>query len=66
MQLYQTICPIVKASIGQHMRHSVDHIEYALVQKPKIHYDRRERGKEEESNWNVMEDRIQKVDMKLQ
>ena len=28
-ELYQKVCPIVRASIGQHIRHSMDHIELA-------------------------------------
>ena len=33
-ELYQTPCPIVGASIGQHIRHSNDHIELIASYKP--------------------------------
>jgi hypothetical protein len=46
---YQSPCPLVGASIGQHVRHSMDHMELAiLVAATKagqdLHYDLRVRG----------------------
>lgn len=57
--VYRKICPIVGASIGQHFRHSMDHVELAVLvgsemaspssseqqsKPPEIHYDLRVRG----------------------
>ena len=48
--MYASICPIAQASIGQHIRHSMDHIERAVLTVddpkliPRIYYDIRERG----------------------
>ena len=54
---FQKTCPIVKASIGQHYRHSMDHVELAALvastaaqdasmiqQGGELHYDLRVRG----------------------
>ncbi|KAL7490210.1 hypothetical protein ACHAW6_015978 [Cyclotella cf. meneghiniana] len=52
---FQTMCPIVGASIGQHFRHSMDHIELAALVASSnstdstlppraLHYDLRVRG----------------------
>ena len=48
--IFQTRCPILQASMGQHIRHATDHIERAAsascLHSPnnEIHYDLRERG----------------------
>jgi len=67
-QLYQTVCPIVKATIGQHLRHSMDHIERAVYasKNDEIHYDLRERDTPEEHDWDRMKERIQAVNHELQ
>jgi len=65
-QLYQTVCPVVKATMGQHMRHSMDHIEYAVNADQKIHYDLRERDTPDEWDWALMEARIQKIQRQLE
>lgn len=77
---YQTVCKIVQASIGQHVRHSMDHMELAanmaiaiqecsdpslLSDKREIHYDLRERGGSDESDMDAAEDRIIRVEQLL-
>ena len=57
-QLYQQVCPIVGASAGQHIRHSMDHMELAIrtageypnVNSDELHYDLRTRGGNDESD----------------
>lgn len=54
LELYKSPCPIVGATIGQHVRHSMDHMELAALvattnpfvseQIPQLHYDLRVRG----------------------
>mmetsp|Transcript_16663 Transcript_16663/g.27623 ORF Transcript_16663/g.27623 Transcript_16663/m.27623 type:complete len:200 (+) Transcript_16663:220-819(+) len=58
LDLYKSTCPLVKATIGQHIRHSMDHMELAILvadtypygpketntSSPEIHYDLRVRG----------------------
>ncbi|KAL3893315.1 MAG: hypothetical protein SGARI_008245, partial [Bacillariaceae sp.] len=74
---YQTVCDIVQASIGQHIRHSMDHIELAsnmAVQcmnpfddnAREIHYDLRARGGNDESDMDAAKDRIWRVEQLLQ
>ena len=47
---FKMTCPLVKASVGQHFRHTLDHMELAakLAEHPvdaaELHYDLRERG----------------------
>lgn len=66
-QLYRIVCPVVKATMGQHMRHSLDHVERALnFYEPQIHYDLRERDTPEEQDWNLMEARILKIQRQLE
>lgn len=65
-QIYQTICPLVKASIGQHVRHSMDHMEPAVraaldAGHTEIHYDLRERGGAVENDMDAAYDRLQKI-----
>jgi hypothetical protein len=49
-ELFTKTCPIVKATIGQHYRHSTDHMELPIlmvhsgIQDGEIHYDLRVRG----------------------
>ena len=65
-QIYRTTCPVVKATMGQHMRHSLDHVERALnFCDLEIHYDLRERDTPEEKDWNQMEARIHKIQRQL-
>jgi len=64
--IYGQSCPIAKASIGQHVRHSMDHIERVAVaaQNPdqsRIHYDLRERGGADENDITKAQARIQDV-----
>ena len=61
-------CPIVQASIGQHIRHSMDHIEKAVSSAaarnnndPTIHYDERIRGGTDENDLEQSKQRIQSV-----
>ncbi|KAL3919196.1 MAG: hypothetical protein SGARI_007267 [Bacillariaceae sp.] len=74
---YAEVCNIVGATMGQHVRHSMDHVELAAnmavdcmnplldSNKPKeIHYDLRERGGSDEHDMDAAEERIlrQEVD----
>ena len=64
-------CPIVGASVGQHFRHSMDHMERVAnsIEAEKedgsdgfeLHYDTRVRGGNDENDMDAAEDRIQKV-----
>jgi uncharacterized coiled-coil protein SlyX len=60
--IFQQPCPIVHASLGQHYRHSLDHIERAAASyirlDEKIHYDWRERGGKDETDWDEAARRI--------
>jgi hypothetical protein len=60
--IFQKPCPIVHASLGQHYRHSLDHIERAAASyirlDEKIHYDWRERGGKDETDWDEAARRI--------
>jgi hypothetical protein len=76
---FAQVCDIVKASMGQHIRHSMDHIELAAnmaismtdnntstaLAKREIHYDLRERGGLDESDMDRAEDRIRRVEQLL-
>jgi hypothetical protein len=55
LEQYKSICPLVGATIGQHVRHSMDHMELAVLlattysaaqdqPSPQLHYDLRVRG----------------------
>mmetsp|Transcript_14 Transcript_14/g.32 ORF Transcript_14/g.32 Transcript_14/m.32 type:complete len:227 (-) Transcript_14:165-845(-) len=73
-------CPVVGASIGQHFRHSMDHLERVAniieVEKegngdddgssPEIHYDVRVRGGSDEHDIDEAEARIRQVTQPLQ
>ena len=66
--LYQTVCPVVRASMGQHMRHSLDHVDRAVNFEPgssSIHYDLRQRDTPEERDWELMAARIQHTQQQL-
>ena len=53
-EMYKSPCPTVGASVGQHIRHSMDHMELAVIvagtytnseeAQPQLHYDLRVRG----------------------
>ena len=64
--IYNTICPIVKATMGQHIRHSMIHMERAVQAENEIHYDLRQRDTPEEKDWDLMQARIQKVQQQLE
>ena len=61
---FTSSCPIIGASIGQHFRHSLDHMELpamALVNNDQpqfLHYDLRTRGGSSERNINESRSRI--------
>ena len=76
--IYQTPSPIINASIGQHIRHSMDHIERVTnaisyistgsngtnthqKNMTLIHYDIRERGKNDEHDVLLAMARIDRV-----
>jgi len=64
--LYKTVCPIVKASIGMHIRHSMDHVERAAAaaihfDQRKINYDLRERGGLDENDMDAAVERLLRV-----
>lgn len=72
--MYKKVCPIVRASVGQHIRHSLDHIELsASVANTEIHqsalssdiqdihYDIRERGGSDEHDIDAAEHRIERA-----
>lgn len=78
---YAQVCDVVHASVGQHFRHSMDHIQLAVaasmaVQRTagpslsndndrEIHYDLRERGGSDESDMDEAEARIRRVEQLL-
>jgi hypothetical protein len=69
-ELYKTTCPLVKASIGQHIRHSMDHIDRVVVaasdpDQREIHYDTRKRGVLDERDMDAAKERILRVDSSL-
>jgi len=63
--VFQNTCPIVQASLGQHVRHSMDHLERAAFYKAEIHYDLRERGGPDEHDMDAACQRIHKVQERL-
>jgi hypothetical protein len=72
MELYRQKCPIVGASIGQHFRHSLDHIERAAAaaigqgsNRVGIHYDLRSRDTPDETDWNAAKTRIDRIERQL-
>ena len=76
-ELFQHTCPLVQASVGQHFRHSLDHMELAvkIAEKPRmggsktpaqLHYDLRERGCPSEHDMDAAADRIFNVIHRLE
>jgi hypothetical protein len=69
--LFRLTCPIVRASVGQHYRHSLDHLECAIgaataaatqnADHRDIHYDLRQRGQADEHDWDAALQRIHRV-----
>jgi hypothetical protein len=76
---YAEKCDIVKASMGQHIRHSMDHIELvaemaivctdnstsSVFERRAIYYDVRDRGGLDESDMDEAADRIRRVEQLL-
>jgi len=66
-EMYASICPFVKASIGMHIRHSMDHMELAILaaghpdENSELHYDLRVRGGTLETNMDEAKKRILNV-----
>lgn len=71
-ELYKSVCPMVGASMGQHVRHSMDHMELAILvadpshpseteDPPDIHYDLRVRGGTAEHDMDEARKRIDNV-----
>jgi hypothetical protein len=64
-QMYQKTCPVIQATIGQHFRHSLDHVERAasaaISGGKEIHYDLRLRDTPDESNWTIAVARIESI-----
>eukprot|EP00536_Pseudo-nitzschia_multiseries_P003770 jgi/Psemu1/252992/estExt_Genewise1Plus.C_590073 len=72
---FAKMCPVVGASVGQHFRHSMDHMERVahIIEaeeegnddedgfKPEIHYDLRVRGESDEHDMDEAEARIRRV-----
>mmetsp|Transcript_22517 Transcript_22517/g.53152 ORF Transcript_22517/g.53152 Transcript_22517/m.53152 type:complete len:229 (-) Transcript_22517:548-1234(-) len=72
---FAEMCPVVGASIGQHFRHSMDHMERVanIIEaekeeandedgfSPEIHYDLRVRGGSDEHDMDEAEGRIRRV-----
>jgi hypothetical protein len=65
--LYAQVCPVVEASIGQHIRHSMDHLELAAQvaagdsDTNELHYDLRTRGGQNENDLDEAQRRVEKV-----
>jgi hypothetical protein len=67
-EFFQMKCPLVKASVGQHFRHSLDHMELAAkvasssssstTAIAELHYDLRERGCTSEHDMDAAAERI--------
>jgi hypothetical protein len=73
--VYKEPCKVVKASIGQHIRHSLDHIDRAVTAvsdtsnnkaKVVIHYDTRQRGGPDEWDVEAAIERIGRIDKAVQ
>lgn len=65
--IYKSVCPMVKASIGMHIRHSMDHVELAVLaaghpdENSELHYDLRVRGGTLETDMDEAKKRILNV-----
>jgi hypothetical protein len=69
--VYKATCPIVQASIGQHVRHSMDHLERAAhaatnAEEREIHYDVRVRGGDDEYDMDAAASRILRIEAQLE
>lgn len=71
-RIYPKVCPIVQASVGQHIRHSMDHIDQAMEAAAasedttvEVHYDLRRRGGSDEQDWEAALTRIQTAQEQL-
>jgi hypothetical protein len=69
--VYKATCPIVQASIGQHVRHSMDHLERAAhaatnAEEREIHYDVRDRGGADEYDMDAAASRILRIEAQLE
>lgn len=68
---FKLVCPILKASIGQHYRHSTDHMElpilmaYSGIENGDIHYDLRVRGGTLEKDVSEAKKRLISIDQIL-
>lgn len=66
-EVYRSICPMAKASIGMHIRHSMDHVELAALvaenpsEESELHYDLRVRGGILETDMDEAKKRILNV-----
>ena len=63
---FAMLCPVVGASVGQHFRHSMDHMERVAncledLSNHELHYDIRIRGGNDEHDMDAAEERIRKV-----
>ena len=63
---FSQACPVVGASVGQHFRHSMDHMERVAnsledANNTKLHYDIRIRGGNDEHDMDAAKERIQRV-----
>ena len=68
---FQQVCPTVGASIGQHFRHSNDHMERAITialdpDQNQIHYDTRTSGGADEHDIDAATRRIEKIQVLLE
>lgn len=69
LQILSLTNPItLQATIGQHVRHSMDHLERAAFSgtDTEIHYDLRVRGGSDEHDMDAAVDRIRKVQAQLE
>lgn len=70
-EMYMSVDPFVKASIGQHVRHSMDHMELAILaarhpeEQSELHYDLRVRGGTLETDMDLAKQRIEDVSQVL-
>ena len=66
-QGFSETCPVVGASVGQHFRHSMDHMERVATilndrqELDHLHYDVRIRGGNDEHDMDAAKERIQRV-----
>lgn len=72
---YKLKCPIIGASVGQHIRHSMDHLELATIvaastdiatDAPELHYDLRVRGGTLEHDMDEARKRIENTCLVLE